>query len=101
MIKNESRLKLQPRKWTPAQRDLGLDKAARRLSVQMNSQRDQERGYLEYAARPDKLLALSPADFDKRISRGRELIPKRAMGDANTVHDLQNYVVGPAPGGGF
>jgi hypothetical protein len=94
-------IEAQPRKWTPAQRDLGLDKAARRLSVQMNSQRGQERGYLEYAGALDKLLALSSADFDKRSPAAAELIPKRAMGDANTVHDLQNYVVGPAPGGGF
>ena len=28
-----------------------------------------------------------------------ELIPKRAMGDPNSVQDLQNYVVGPAAGG--
>jgi hypothetical protein len=91
----------QPKKWTSAQRGLGLDKAARRLSVETSFQRDQERGYLEYSSALDKLLALSPADFDKRIPAPDELIPKRTMGDANTVHDLQNYVVGPAPGGGF
>jgi hypothetical protein len=91
----------QPKKWTPAQRDLGLDKAARRLSVQMSSQRDQERGYLEYSGALDKLLTLSPDDFDKRIPAPDELIPKRTMGDANTIYDLQNYVIGPAPGGGF
>jgi predicted AlkP superfamily pyrophosphatase or phosphodiesterase len=91
----------QPKNWTPAQRDLGLDKAARRLSVQMSFQRDQERGYLEYTSALDKLLALSPADFDKRSPAPDELIPKRTMGDANTIHDLQNYVIGPAPGGGF
>ena len=91
----------EPKKWTSAQRDLGLDKAARRVSVQMNSQRGEERGYLEYAAELQKLLALSPADLDKRSPPADELIPKRAMGDANTVHQLQNYVVGPRPGGGF
>jgi len=91
----------QPTKWTSAQRDLGLDKAARRLSVRMNSQRGQERGYIEYANAIDKLLALSPKDFDKHAPTAAELIPKRVMGDANTIHDLQNYVVGPAPGSGF
>ena len=94
-------IEAQPKKWTSAQRDLGLDKAARRVSVQMNSQRDQERGYLEYSGAIEKLLGLSSADFDKRSPTADELIPKRAMGDANTIHDLQNYVVGPAPGGGF
>ncbi len=94
-------IEAQPQKWTSAQRDLGLDKAARRVSVQMNSQRDQERGYLEYSGAIEKLLGLSLADFDKRSPTADELIPKRTMGDANTIHDLQNYVVGPAPGGGF
>jgi hypothetical protein len=94
-------IEAEPKKWTSAQRDLGLDKAARRLSVQMNSQRGQERGYREYAGALEKLLALSPADFDKRRPPADELIPKRAMGDANTIHQLQNYVVGPRPGGGF
>src|SRR5580704_3388724 len=94
-------IQAQPKKWTGAQRDLGLDKAARRLAVQMGFQRDQERGYLEYTSALDKLLALSPADFGKRSPAPDELIPKRTMGDANTIHDLQNYVIGPAPGGGF
>jgi hypothetical protein len=92
-------IEAQPQKWTSAQRDLGLDKAARRVSVQMNSQRDQERGYLEYSGAIEKLLGLSLADFDKRSPAADELIPKRTIGDANTIHDLQNYVVGPAPGG--
>ncbi len=100
---DEERIQIeeQPKKWTSAQHDLGLDKVARRLSVQMNSQRGQERGYLGYAGALDKLLGLSSADFDKRSPAADELIPKRIMGDANTVHDLQNYVVGQAPGGGF
>ncbi len=67
----------------------------------MNSEREQERSYLEYAAALEKLLALSQADFQKRTPTADELIPKRAMGDANTIHDLQNYVVGRAPSGDF
>jgi hypothetical protein len=91
----------EPKKWSSAQKDLGLDKVARRLAVKMNSQRGQERAYLEYAGALEKLLALSTADFDKRSAAAGELIPKRAMGDANTVHDIENYIVGPAPGAGF
>ncbi len=91
----------QPKKWTAAQRDEGLDKAARRLSVRINSERDEERSYLEYTGALEKLLGLSLADFEKRTPSVEELIPKRAIGDANTIHDLQNYVIGRAPAGGF
>jgi Type I phosphodiesterase / nucleotide pyrophosphatase len=95
------KIEAQPKKWTAAQRDLGLDKAARRLSVQLNSRRDQERSYSEYTRALAKLIALTRADFDKHAPAADELIPKRAMGDPNTIHDLQNYIIGRAPGGGF
>ncbi|HUJ49385.1 MAG TPA: alkaline phosphatase family protein, partial [Bryobacteraceae bacterium] len=64
----ERRLGIQsePTKWTAVQRGQGLDKAARRLSVELESWREQERGYSEYADTLARLLALTPADFDKR-----------------------------------
>ena len=91
----------QPRKWTQAQRDQGLDKAARRLAVRVDSERDQERRYSEYIAAMAKLLALSRSDFEKRAPSSSDLIPKRTMGDANTIHDLENYVDGPGAGAPF
>lgn len=97
----QAKVALEPKKWTGAQRELGLDKAARRLSVRISSQRDEERSYTNYADALARLLALSPSDFDKRAPAAEELIPKHAMGDANTIHDLQNYIVGPAAEGGF
>jgi Type I phosphodiesterase / nucleotide pyrophosphatase len=92
-------VKKEPKKWTPAQRDLGLDKASRRLSVQLDGWREQKRGYSEYLRCLSHLLELEPADFDRRHFSASDLIPKRAMGDTNSVYDLQNYIVGPAPGG--
>jgi hypothetical protein len=89
----------QPKKWTPAQRDAGLDKVARRLAVQLDSWREQERSYSEYASSLAKLLALSPSDFNRHSLAASDLIPKRAMGDANSIHDLQNYIIGPGPSG--
>jgi hypothetical protein len=86
------------RRWTSAERDAGLDKAGRRLTVQLEAWREQEHGYSEYAAALSKLLELTPADFDRRLTAS-DLIPKRAMGDANTVHDLENYITGPGPAG--
>ncbi|HYL36259.1 MAG TPA: alkaline phosphatase family protein [Bryobacteraceae bacterium] len=95
----QARIKAQPGKWTAAERAAGLDKAARRLSAQLEAWRDQERGYTDYASALSKLLALTPADFEQRRLAPEDLIPKRAMGDANTVYDLQNYVVGPSTAG--
>jgi hypothetical protein len=90
-----------PKRWTAAQRDAGLDRVARRLAVQLDSWREQEHGYSEYANSLSKLLALSPSDFDKHSLTASDLIPKRAMGDANSIHDLQNYTIGPGPSDSF
>ena len=89
----------QPKKWTTAQRDAGLDKAARRLGIQLDAWREEEHNYSEYISALGKLLALSPSNFDKHSPSASDLIPKRAMGDANTIHELQNYVVGPVRDG--
>jgi hypothetical protein len=92
-------VELEPKKWTKDQRDLGLDKAARRLEVQLDSWRDQERTYSAYARSLSKLLTLEPDDFNRHKLSAEELIPKRAMGDPNSVYNLESYVVGPAAGG--
>ena len=89
----------EPKKWTAAQRDAGLDKAARRLAIQVDSWREEEHNYSEYISALGKLLALSPSNLDKHPPSASDLIPKRAMGDANTIHELQNYVIGPARDG--
>jgi Type I phosphodiesterase / nucleotide pyrophosphatase len=88
----------QPKKWTQAQREAGLDKAARRELVEMELLREQQRGYSEYHDALTKLLALTPADFDQRRLTPDALIPRRAMGDANTIQNLRNYVIGPGAG---
>jgi hypothetical protein len=93
------RVESEPKKWTPAERADGLDKASRRLAVQLDAWREQERTYSAYARALAKLLALEPDDFERHKLTPEELIPKRALGDANSVYDLQNYVAGPAAGG--
>jgi type I phosphodiesterase/nucleotide pyrophosphatase len=99
MDRQRVHVQAEPVKWTGAQRDAGLDKAARRLSVKLESWREQERSYTSYADKLTRLLALTPADFDKRHITAADWIPKRAMGDVNDVYDLQNYVIGPGPSG--
>lgn len=92
-------IQAQPKKWTPAQRDAGLDKQARRLSVEAESWREQERAYTNYTDALARLLALTPAELESRHMTPQELIPKRAMGDGNTLYDLRHYVAGPAESG--
>ncbi|HEX6894986.1 MAG TPA: alkaline phosphatase family protein [Bryobacteraceae bacterium] len=99
MEQQRGRISAQPAKWTALERGLGLDKSARRLSVNLESWRAQERGYSDYAEALTRLLALSAADFEKRRISPQTFIPKHAMMDRNRVYDLENYVVGPGTSG--
>ena len=99
MEQQRALVEAEPKKWTQEQRDAGLDKAARRLAVQLDSWRDEERTYSAYANALSKLLTLEPNDFEHRRLSAEELIPKRAMGEPNSVYDLENYVAGPAANG--
>jgi len=99
MEQQRARVELEPRKWTKEQRNAGLDKAARRMAVQLDSWRDQERTYSAYARALSKLVALEPDDFKRHKLTAEDLIPKRAVGNPNSVRDIENYVAGPAAGG--
>ncbi len=89
----------QPKKWTKEDEDAGRDRQARREYARLDSWRGDERNYTAYVQSLANILALDPARFDAQAVRIEDLIPKGAMGDHNALHDLQNYIVGPAPGG--
>jgi hypothetical protein len=89
----------QPKKWTKEDEDAGRDRQARREYARLDSWRGDERDYTAYVQSLANILALDPARFDAEAVQIEDLIPKGAMGDHNTLHDLQNYVVGPAPTG--
>ncbi|HEV3468583.1 MAG TPA: alkaline phosphatase family protein [Pyrinomonadaceae bacterium] len=89
----------QPKKFTQADRDAGRDKEARRHFARLDSWEADERKYAAYARQLANLLALDPARFQPSRVRAEDLFAPGAMGDANTIHGLQNYVVGPAAGG--
>lgn len=89
----------QPKRWTKEDADAGRDKEARRQFVRLDSLSADVREYTAYAQALEALLALDRAGFDPAALRVEDLIPKGSMGDHNTLHRLQNYVVGPAPGG--
>ncbi len=89
----------QPKKFTKEQQDAGLDDAAKRIYVQLDRWLNEQREYSYYATTMNNLLTLSPELFNPAKLKIRELIPKEAMGYRNTIHELQNYVVGVAPNG--
>lgn len=70
----------------------------RRLA-QLSAWGTDERNYTEYLRVISNLLSLRSEGFDPRQRKVEDLIPRRSMGDANTIYDLQNYIVGLSPAG--
>jgi hypothetical protein len=70
-----------------------------RAFARLDSSEADERDYREYARTLTNLLALRRETFDPRALKIEDVIAKGAMGTPNSVHDLQNYVVGLAPDG--
>jgi len=89
----------QPKKFTKEQQDQGLDDAAKRMYIQVEKWTKQERLYTEYITTVQNLLSLTPATFVPQRMIIETVIKKNCMGDHNTTHQLQNYVVGLSPDG--
>jgi hypothetical protein len=89
----------QPKKFTKEQQDAGLDDAAKRIYVQLDRWQMERKEYGEYALVLQNLLALSSESFSPSKIKIADVIPKMAMGDRNTIFELQNYVVGLGPNG--
>ena len=89
----------QPKKFTKEQQNAGLDDAAKRIWVQFDRWRIEQREYSAYVLALQNLLSLSPVAFTPAKIKIREVIPKESMGDRNSVYKLQNYVYGLAPNG--
>ncbi|HEY0379084.1 MAG TPA: alkaline phosphatase family protein [Pyrinomonadaceae bacterium] len=70
-----------------------------RAFARLDSSEADERDYREYARTLTNLLALRRDSFDPRTLKLEDVIAKGAMGSPNSIHDLQDYVVGLAPGG--
>jgi hypothetical protein len=89
----------QPKTFTKAEADLGKADAARRIYSQLDRWIEQEADYAAYARAMSNLLALRKAAFDARKIRIEDVIPRHAMGEHNSIHQLQNYVVGLSASG--
>jgi hypothetical protein len=89
----------QPKKFSKEEQNAGLDDAAKRIYVQLERWQHEQRQYADYANVLRNLLAMSPEGFEPKKIKIADVIPKTSMGGRNTIHKLQNYVVGFAPGG--
>lgn len=89
----------QPKKFTKEQQNAGLDDAAKRIYVQYDRWRHEQREYGEFALILHNLLSLTPETFAPAKMKVRDLIPKESMGDRNTIYQLQNYTYALAPSG--
>lgn len=88
-----------PKKFTKEETEAGLDDEAKRTCVRFDILLGQDQNYSEYARTLTNLLGLRSETFNPAKLKINDVIAPRAMGEHNTVHQLQNYVVGIAPGG--
>ena len=88
-----------PKKFTKEDADAGRDREAIRESARLDSWTTDEREYTAYLQSLANLLALDRERLNPSAVQIELLIPHGAMGDRNTLHELQNYVVGPGPEG--
>jgi hypothetical protein len=88
-----------PRKFTKEEAEAGLDDEAKRICVRFDILLGQDQNYSEYARTLTNLLGLRRETFNPAKIKIGDVIAARAMGEHNAVNQLQNYVVGIAPGG--
>jgi hypothetical protein len=89
----------QPKKFTKEDSDAGRDDEAKRVCAWADIWIGQEQGYGNYGRILRNLLALRKDNLDVSQLRIEDVIARRAMGEHNTIHQLQNYVAGISPGG--
>ncbi|HMJ24800.1 MAG TPA: alkaline phosphatase family protein [Pyrinomonadaceae bacterium] len=89
----------QPKKFTVHDQEMGRDDDARRVCVLARQWAAQVKDYSAFVSTMRNLLSLRPGNFDPFKLKIEEVIPKDSMGQRNSVHDLQNYIVGPGRDG--
>ncbi|MGE3467299.1 MAG: alkaline phosphatase family protein [Pyrinomonadaceae bacterium] len=88
-----------PNKYSSEDIRKGIDKEGRRAAALLDIAVREESDYRSYAATLSALSNLSRESFDPRRIKIEQTIAPGSMGEANSIHQLQNYVVGPARGG--
>lgn len=88
-----------PRKWPAADKEVGADKTTRREMAEAVSWATEKKAYQNYLDHIQALLDLKPDSKHPLNTNISQLMPALALGDQNSVFDLQNYVAGPGPKG--
>ncbi|MGH9967605.1 MAG: alkaline phosphatase family protein [Pyrinomonadaceae bacterium] len=88
-----------PKKFSKEDLEAGRDDESKRVFAQLDRWMGQEKRYTEYARTVANLLRLRPENFAPTKLKIEDVIAKNAMGERNSIYQLQNYVVGAAPGG--
>ncbi len=89
----------QPKKFSKEDLAAGRDDEVRRVFAQLDRWVGQERRYTEYARVLTNLLTVNREGFSPGKLKMADLIARNSMGERNSIHQLQNYIVGIAPGG--
>ncbi|MGZ5435191.1 MAG: alkaline phosphatase family protein [Pyrinomonadaceae bacterium] len=94
-----ARCESQPKKFTVEDREMGRDDNARRICIRVTQWTEMAAKYTAYVGAMRRLLSLNAETFVSAKLKIEELIPKNVMGQRNSIHNLQNYVVGLGSGG--
>jgi arylsulfatase A-like enzyme len=90
---------IQPKKFTRDEIQEGRDDKSKRVCVWWDIWTGQEQSYGEYARTLTNLLGLRRESFNPVKIKVEDVIARRAMGEHNSLFQLQNYVTGIATGG--
>ncbi len=89
----------QPKKYTPEEYAKGVNREDRRLAAQTAIAVREAEDYREYARVLSNLLALKKESFEPKKIKIEDFIAKGAMGENNTIFQLQNYIAGLSSSG--
>lgn len=92
-------IKAQPKKFTPEEIAKGEDKDSRRIFAQADIAQQDIIKYREYVRTLSNFLSLKKEGFNPKNLKIADYISKGAMGESNSIYELQNYVVGLSPQG--
>jgi hypothetical protein len=95
----EKLIKEFPGSFSAKDRELGKDKEARRLEALVSAEKTSAAAYRKYIVTLKNLLALNASSFKPGSMKIEDLVAPGSMGRPNSIHQLQNYVVGLRPGG--
>ena len=97
--KQEKTIAAQPDKFTAEDMAHGIDKEARRIYALAELAKRSETDYRKYLAILKNLINLKRETFDPKKLKIEDVIAPEAMGEPNSVFELQKYVVGLSPKG--